>query len=107
MNGNIEQSTVFLTLPLAIDSRSSFPLYLLASMCNYIEPSLLFKGFGELEIQRISRESELPEKRKTPDPPGLEPRTLLVMNNSPADSFYKHFAIIILFDEGTTILIWQ
>ena len=52
--------------------------------CNLA--ALFFKGFGELEIQRISRESELPDKRKTPDPPGLEPRTLLVMSNSPADS---------------------
>ena len=34
-------------------------------------------------IQRISQGSELPEKRKkTPDPPGLEPGTLLVMSNA-------------------------
>ena len=33
-------------------------------------------------IQRISWVSELPEKRKTPDPPGLESGTLLVMRNA-------------------------
>ena len=34
-------------------------------------------------IQWISRGSELPEKRKkTPDPPGLEPGILLVMSNA-------------------------
>ena len=38
---------------------------------------------GELQIQRISRGSELPEKRKkTPDPPGHEPGSLLVMSNA-------------------------
>ena len=41
------------------------------------------KGLGELQIQRNSRGSELPEKRKKPpDPPGLEPGTLLVMSNA-------------------------
>ena len=44
---------------------------------------VLFLKIIIIIIQRISRGSELPEKRKkTPDPPGLEPGTLLVMSNA-------------------------
>ena len=40
----------------------------------------IFEGLGELQMPKDQSGSELPEKRtKMPDPPGLEPGTLLVM----------------------------
>ena len=40
------------------------------------------KRSGERQIQRISRGGGGGEREKSPDPPGLEPWTLLVMSNA-------------------------